>query len=160
MTVRGTRPAPQVDGILTAIEFEVGLGDSVATRITIETFVFTNGKKVLIHKSDGLFRLKNLCQEGGTRLFSETDTLMLRQNVPNPAHSITTINYTLIEDGIYELWVTDILGRRVMTMIDNAFVKAGDYSVSLNTSSLGEGNYFYILQTPTTVKRRMMRIEK
>lgn len=160
LTIHGIRPDNQINGLLPGIEFEVALGDSVATRIIIETFIFTNGKKVVIRTYNGMLRLKNLCTEGGARLFSETDSLVLRQNIPNPAHTTTVIRYTLIEEGNYRLWITDVLGRRVMTVLNNDIVKPGDYSVQVNTASLGVGNYFYILQTPTSVKRRMMRIER
>ncbi len=159
LTLHGTRPDAQVSGVLTAILFEVALGDTVATKIKIDTFYFTNGSPVTVHVSDGLFNLTKLCQQGGTRLFSETDSLLLNQNIPNPARSSTTIVYGLMEDGNTKLWLTDVLGRRAMTVFDD-ILKAGKYSVQVNTSGLTTGNYFYILQTPTSVKRRMMRIER
>ena len=84
---------------------------------------------------------------------------MLGQNIPNPAQTYTTIKYGLFEDGSTKLWVTDILGRKVISVLDD-IVKSGSYSVQLNTSSLTAGNYFYILQTPTAVLRKMMRIDR
>ena len=158
LTLNGFRPNPQVDGVLPGIEFIVALGDTIVTPIKITTFIFSNGKKVKITTYNGLFRLTKLCQQGGTRLFSEFDTLMLG-NIPNPANTYTTIKYSLIEDGNTRLWVTDVLGRRCITLLDD-IVKAGTYSVRLNTSSLTAGNYFYILQTPTAVLRKMMRIDR
>jgi hypothetical protein len=159
LTLKGLRPDPQVNGLLPGIEFIVALGDTIVTPIKIETFIFTNGKKVKITTYNGLFKLTGLCQQGGTRLFSEFDTLMLGQNIPNPAQTYTTIKYSLFEDGSTRLWVTDVLGRKVMGVFDD-MINAGTYSVQLNTSSLTAGNYFYILQTPTAVLRRMMRIDR
>jgi len=159
LTLQGTRPDPLVYGSLGAVQFEVALGDSVATRIRLDTFYFTNGNPVIVHVKSGMFKLTNLCQQGGVRLFSETDSLLLNQNIPNPARTTTSIIYSLMEDGNTKLWVTDELGRRAATLVDD-FVKAGKYSVQLNTTGLTTGNYFYILQTPTAVKRRMMRIER
>lgn len=159
LTLHGIRPDNQVDGVLPGIDFVAALGDTIATVITIETFDFINGKKVLVTKYNGLFKLIKLCKEGGTRLFAASDSLILRQNIPNPAQTSTTIKYSLLEEGISKLWVTDILGRKVMTLLDD-YVKPGEYIARLNTSSLSDGNYFYILQTPTSVKRRMMRIER
>ncbi len=159
LTLTGIRPDNQVAGILAGIELEVALGDTIATVITVKTFIFSNGKKVLVTKYDGLFKLTKLCHEGGTRLFAESDSLILRQNIPNPAQGATTITYSLLEEGNSKLWITDVLGRKVMTLFDD-YMKAGGYSYRLNTSALPAGNYFYILQTPTSVKRRMMRIER
>ncbi len=159
LTLNGIRPDFQVDGVLPGIEFIVALGDTIVTPIKIETFTFSNGKKVKITTYNGLFKLSGLCQQGGTRLFSEFDTLMLGQNTPNPAHSYTTIKYSLLEDGNSKLWVTDVLGRKVISVFDD-IAKAGNYSVQLNTSSLTTGNYFYLLQTPTAIWRKMMRIER
>ena len=159
LTVTGVRPDNQIDGVLKAIGFTAALGDTVETEITIETFAFTNGKKVLIKKYNGLFRLTKLCKEGGTRLFSETDTMLLMQNRPNPANSLTTISFTLIEEGNSKLWLTDVLGRRIQTLLDDP-IKPGAYQIQVNSTLLPVGNYFYILQTPTSVKRRMMRVER
>ena len=159
LTITGIRQNDQIDGILAGIELNVALGDSIATPITIKTFTFSNGKKVLVTKYDGLFKLTKLCLEGGTRLFAGSDSLILRQNIPNPAQGATTITYSLLEEGNSKLFITDVLGRRVMTILDG-FVQPGEYTARLNTSALTTGNYFYILQTPTSVKRRMMRIER
>lgn len=159
-TIIGLRPDNQTLGYLQpGIQFGVYLGDSVATIIRMETFLFTNGKKVRIFTYNGLFKLTNLCTQGGARLFSPTDSLLLKQNVPNPAQTMTTISYQLIEDGNTKLWVTDILGRRIATLLDD-YVQAGAYFADLNTSAFSEGNYFYILQTPTAIIRRMMRIQR
>ncbi|MDP4219723.1 MAG: hypothetical protein Q8916_10625 [Bacteroidota bacterium] len=159
LTIHGTRPDNQIDGILSGIEFTVALGDSVSTIIKIETFVFTNGKKVKITTYNGLFKLTKLCQEGGTRLFAQSDSLLLGQNIPNPAQTITTIKYSLLEEGSSKLWITDILGRHVATLLDE-IVKPGQYVARVDLTGYPAGNYFYILQTPTAVKRRMMRIER
>jgi hypothetical protein len=159
-TITGIRPDNQVLGLLApGIKFGVALGDSVATIIRFETFGFTNGKKVRISTVSGLFKLANICTQGGARLFAATDSLLLAQNVPNPATSITTISFQLIEEGITKLWVSDLLGRKVISILDDS-IKPGTYSTDLSTSSLSQGNYYYILQTPTAVLRRMMRVQR
>jgi len=159
LTINGTRGDNQIQGLLTSLKFGVALGDTTATPIIIKTFIFTNGKKVLVYHYNGLFKLTNLCQQGGTRLFAESDSLLLKQNVPNPASGSTSITYSLLEEGNTKLWISDLLGRSISTVFDS-WLKPGEYSVSVNTSSFTNGNYFYILQTPTAIRRRMMRIEK
>ena len=88
LTLTGIRTNNQVSGILTGIQFGVALGDTTATVITIKAFTFSNGKKVLITTYNGLFKLTKLCLQGGTRLFVENDTLLLKQNIPNPAQQL------------------------------------------------------------------------
>jgi len=71
LTVYGTRPDNQTQGLLQGIRFGVALGDSVATIIRIETFAFSNGKKVRVYTYNGLFKLADICTQGGARLFAE-----------------------------------------------------------------------------------------
>lgn len=66
----------------------------------------------------------------------------LMQNYPNPFNPATTINYTLASAGKVELKVYDILGREVMTLV-NEFQDAGLHNVLLNGVNLSSGIYFY-----------------
>ena len=66
----------------------------------------------------------------------------LMQNYPNPFNPATTINYTLAAAGKVEIKVYDILGREVMTLV-NDFQDAGSHSVFFNAASLSSGIYFY-----------------
>ena len=66
----------------------------------------------------------------------------LMQNYPNPFNPATTINYTLAAAGKVELKVYDILGREVMTLV-NDVQDAGSHSVFFNGVNLSSGIYFY-----------------
>jgi hypothetical protein len=69
----------------------------------------------------------------------------LSQNYPNPFNPITTIQFTLKEDGFVSLKVYDILGRDVKTLV-NGELKAGIYHrISFNASELSSGIYIYRL---------------
>ncbi|MDD5361655.1 MAG: T9SS type A sorting domain-containing protein [Ignavibacteria bacterium] len=69
----------------------------------------------------------------------------LSQNYPNPFNPVTKINYALPKSGFVTLKIYDILGRQIVTLI-NETKNAGDYSVDFNASSLNSGVYFYRLE--------------
>jgi hypothetical protein len=78
---------------------------------------------------------------GAPRVFT------LSQNYPNPFNPITTIQFTLKEDGPVTLKVYDLLGREVITLI-NGELRAGIYhTISFNASALSSGIYIYRLTT-------------
>ncbi len=66
----------------------------------------------------------------------------LQQNYPNPFNPITRIFFSLPTDGFTMLKVYDILGREIVTLI-NEEKSAGTYSVNFDASNLASGIYFY-----------------
>ncbi|MCX6173137.1 MAG: T9SS type A sorting domain-containing protein [Ignavibacteriales bacterium] len=71
----------------------------------------------------------------------------LYQNYPNPFNPSTVINYRLVTGGRVILKVYDILGREVVTLVDeyqNAGIHNSQFSI-LN-SQLSSGVYFYQLR--------------
>lgn len=76
-------------------------------------------------------------------------TYSLDQNYPNPFNPITTIHFTLAQPGPVEVAVFNILGQRVVTLID-APMNAGRHSVVWNGADaagqpVASGMYFYRL---------------
>jgi hypothetical protein len=59
----------------------------------------------------------------------------LEQNYPNPFNPNTTINYQIPKAGNVTLKVFDVLGREVVTLV-NEYRNAGSYEVEFNTSSI------------------------
>lgn len=113
--------------------------------------------EVLIY-SDSLTALQRdsvqayLAQRYGLTLLTAIDNIQqrplsfeLEQNYPNPFNPATTITYSLPSAGQVKLEVFDMMGRKVMTLV-NQQQGAGLYSVSLNASALSSGIYFYRLQ--------------
>ncbi len=76
---------------------------------------------------------------GLPRLFS------LEQNYPNPFNPTTVISYQLPVASDVKLDVFDVLGRKVMTLV-NGRQDAGAYNYTLNAATLSSGIYFYQLQ--------------
>ena len=61
-------------------------------------------------------------------------------NYPNPFNPSTTIRYALPKDGHVMLKVYDMLGREMMTLV-NEEREAGSHEVRLDGTRLGSGMY-------------------
>ena len=72
--------------------------------------------------------------------------LTLHANYPDPFTTSTTLSYTLADRTPVILEVYDILGRRVMQLVDQEQA-AGTYSLQLEAGSLANGLYLLRLQT-------------
>jgi hypothetical protein len=73
------------------------------------------------------------------------DAYKLHQNYPNPFNPITTIAYDLKEDGHVTLTIFDIIGRKVVTLV-NQEQRAASYRIEYDASKLASGIYFYQLK--------------
>ena len=69
----------------------------------------------------------------------------LLQNFPNPFNPTTVIRYDISKDGFVTLKVYDILGREVMTLVNENKLQ-GKYSVNFDASNIASGVYFYQLK--------------
>ncbi len=75
---------------------------------------------------------------------NESLSYTLSQNYPNPFNSTTVISYSLSIDSHVELSLVDVLGRKVITLV-NRFMKEGHHEFLLSSNSLPSGVYFYSL---------------
>jgi hypothetical protein len=75
----------------------------------------------------------------------QPESSLLAQNYPNPFNPVTTISYTLPENGAARLTVLNVTGQEIGTLVDK-IQQAGQYTVSFNGSDLSSGVYFYRLQ--------------
>ncbi|MCX7611538.1 MAG: T9SS type A sorting domain-containing protein [Ignavibacterium sp.] len=100
-------------------------------------FSFSN-YKLVPRKVDDFVGFSNNVE----RLDLVADNFSLSQNYPNPFNPITTIEYTIPNDGFVELKVFDILGREVKSLV-NMNQSAGNYKVIFDASSLPSGVYIY-----------------
>lgn len=73
---------------------------------------------------------------------------------PNPAMSQATVSFSVPHSGDVAIHVYDMLGRRVMTLVDD-FRAAGSYDLELDTRSLAGGTY--ILQLISGDQRETVR---
>ncbi len=68
----------------------------------------------------------------------------LEQNFPNPFNPTTIIRYSLERESRVRLFVVDLLGREVQTLVDRT-QNAGSYSAVFNATRLPSGVYCYVL---------------
>lgn len=92
-------------------------------------------------------------------IFSVPDRFELKQNYPNPFNPSTTISYTVPENGLVQLEVYDINGRKVATLI-NQVQSVGQYQVSFDASSLASGVYLYTLKSGSFIQTNRMVLLK
>ncbi len=142
---------------LAVLNFLTALGDSDATPLRIDAFVWESACPVEVIPIDAEVHIA-VCNDGGrARLFIDTGFIVLKPARPNPVGSRTTIEFSVAEQGRTQLYVTDISGRTVATLIDGE-TSPGDHTVELDASSLASGTYFTVLRTPTRMITRALRI--
>ncbi len=84
----------------------------------------------------------------------------LSQNFPNPFNPTTSIKYSIREAGNVSLKVYDLLGREVLTLV-NQVQAPGEYQVSFDASSLtASGMYIYRLQSGNFTRTMKMLLVK
>ncbi|MCL5027677.1 MAG: T9SS type A sorting domain-containing protein [Bacteroidetes bacterium] len=116
------------------------IGDSTIIQFTnSKTLDYYNGLLIYIEISD----ITDI-RDGVEEIPSQ---ITLYQNYPNPFNPTTVISYQLPEAGYVTLKVFDLLGREVVTLIDE-YKQAGSYASQLSTNDLqlSSGVYFYTLR--------------
>ncbi|MEJ2543588.1 MAG: T9SS type A sorting domain-containing protein [Calditrichaceae bacterium] len=83
----------------------------------------------------------------------------LMQNYPNPFNSGTKIEFYLSEPGMVDLSIYNILGEKVITIL-NKDMSPGLHYVNIELSELSSGIYYYMLITTTGQAIRKMVLLK
>ena len=112
------------------------------------------------------YRLRQVDFNGSASLSKEVEinlnkemSYSLGQNYPNPFNPSTNISYSLPNDSYVSIKVYDVLGKEVMTLV-NENKKAGSYKINLNCSSLNSGVYFYTMKAGNTRQTRKFVLMK
>lgn len=90
---------------------------------------------------------------------SDEKTFTLSNNYPNPFNPVTVINYQLSTVSNVRLSVYDLLGREIMTLV-NEIKPAGAYSVSVDGKDLTSGVYIYQIQVGNQIQTKKMMLVK
>lgn len=69
----------------------------------------------------------------------------LTGSYPNPFNSTTKVSYRLLNDGPVNLYLVDLLGRKIATLADG-YHRAGEHSISLVGQDLASGSYLLRLE--------------
>lgn len=83
----------------------------------------------------------------------------LGQNYPNPFNPTTNIEYKLLSNEFVTLKIYDVLGKEIKSLVNDE-KKAGTYKVTLDTSNLTSGVYFYILKAGDFTETKKMMFLK
>ncbi|MFK7846020.1 MAG: DUF4397 domain-containing protein [Rhodothermales bacterium] len=90
---------------------------------------------------------------------TQPDSYELFNNYPNPFNPTTTIAFTLPEQAQVQLFVYDMLGRQVSTLV-NGSLNAGKNEVVFDAVGLPTGTYLYRLVTPQgTFTKKMLLVK-
>ena len=86
-------------------------------------------------------------------------TFRLSQNSPNPSKQSTVINFQLNSSGLVSLELFDMLGNLVLSVL-NQEMKAGVHSIPLETVTIPNGIYFYVLKKDGFSQTKRMVVSK
>jgi len=86
-------------------------------------------------------------------------SVILDQNYPNPFNPTTTIEFALPIASQVKLTIFDILGREVVTLIDET-MEAGNHNISFDAATFATGVYFYHLKAGDRVFQKKMMLMK
>jgi len=84
----------------------------------------------------------------------------LEQNYPNPFNPSTKISFSLAEPNFTTLKLYNLLGQEVATLFNGMADAGRAYVINLDASNLGNGVYFYRLESGSKVDVRKMTLLK
>ncbi len=83
----------------------------------------------------------------------------LSQNFPNPFNPVTNINFDIIAKGNVKLFIYDILGRKISTLV-NEVLQPGSYKIDWDAANFPSGVYFYKLEAGSFSETKKMILIK
>ncbi len=95
----------------------------------------------------------------GENSFIQPNKFVLQQNFPNPFNPTTVISFTIPLPGFVTLKVFDVLGNEISILVD-AEMKAGKYSIEFNATNLTSGLYFYQLNAGNFIDTKKLILLK
>ena len=120
---------------------------------------YSNKGYLILERSDGtLYRSSTTIYTSIASVEENKNEEMhyiLSQNYPNPFNPATIISYSIPKTSYVTLKVYDILGREVVTLI-NEEKHPGGYKVDFNANNLSSGVYFYSIRAGNYLETKKM----
>jgi len=122
------------------------LSSGIPSNVPCHDLTFHDPTRTLIAWTHGRSSYKIILPVTG---MSQNETQMpahfnLEQNYPNPFNPRTVIKYRLQNNGLVNLTVFDLLGKKILELI-NEKQNSGSHSVTFDGSKFAGGVYFYRL---------------
>jgi len=105
-------------------------------------------------------RIKQSTRVGNNPHATIPASVELRQNYPNPFNPTTSIAFGIPQAGEVTLEVFDMIGRKVVTLLNSEHQRAGRHVISFNANNLASGMYIYRLQTGNKVLTKKLTLIK
>lgn len=159
-TITLDMPFNEANGdILRTVDFIVGLGNDTITPLKLFDSHPIDAKKLRINETSSTFYLEGFCSDGSLRLIDTEGEINLSQNSPNPFSDYTEIEFEVIENGLTELFLTDISGNHIKTILGE-FLPKGNHIIVISSEDMNSGHYFVNMRTPTKLYSRKLILEK
>jgi len=149
------------DGVIANLVFEVN--DDFVSEITLEAITLEephHSLQYVYHDEDGAIATTSPDFNSTTVSLANgidglPDSYALDQNYPNPFNPSTQISFSLPSSGNVSLSVFNVLGQKVVTLVDGEMV-AGNHVVEFDGSALASGMYFYRIDTDSFSETKKM----
>ena len=82
------------------------------------------------------------------------DRLAIRELYPNPFNPVLTISFSIPTEESITVTVYNMMGEKVVTLMDNVYTRAGHYDLKWNANEHPSGMYFIQVQTPFLIDTR------
>lgn len=138
---------PNVGDTLGFIDAVALLGDSLSTRLIIDTLYWTDGK-VRVTRRNGLFTLDGICTVGGNRLVEVSGQFGIKMAAPNPFNPTTDIVFETVSDEPTWLLIYDARGNVVSRLINGEQMTRQPHARRWDATGAPSGLYYAVLVTP------------
>jgi hypothetical protein len=145
-----------VDTILGVLRFRAALGNDSTTMLDLSGATADVGS-LSVAEQDGIFRLRDLCYEGGPRLLNPNGAVTLKAVVTDASPAAVDAEIETIEGGGTTLTLVDLGGNVVRTLLDDD-PPPGRWSMRVALDDVPSGRYFLVLRTRTVVKTAAVEI--
>ncbi|MES2767295.1 MAG: choice-of-anchor D domain-containing protein [Bacteroidota bacterium] len=143
--------------VLADLIFSTALGDTDRMLLKIENFQWENcGGDAEAFATE--IMIENICEtDSAKRFFTDTDLPEI-SITPSIFGDEAEIRYLLIETGQTEIFIMDILGRKIAVLLkENAL--PGEVTQTFDARDIAAGMYFIVLKTPTqTITQRIEKL--